>query len=384
MVIEDLSKPLLEHKKLAPVYQADPAERMISFLIDSALVAPIVTLVCSVHLKEIGLDEAQGFSSSLIYSMWITAAFTSISLQSLFLYFIASTPGQAFLNLKVQSIETEKLEWGACFLRSITFHFSFLLMMVPFFEVLTHSMGRCAHDRISDTIVVQAHATQRLRLSAQARWNLKFITFMFFFCSFSVYLIEADESFSNPSLQTSSEFETLDQVVSQALLLKKFDVDTQKKVDELLWKAKTKNDQALAYFYRFKSTDKKSDQLLISHQICENKSKSLCQLSRAEMGLETKKIEFDENQSLSVLIALMQYSAKVSDFKSAYLYHKKLKDYGSLSEALKIWDVSLFLKSIESPEGQRQPASVNPDFDELSPEEPYQWVEKFKLERGQL
>ena len=297
MVIEDISKPILDNKNKAPVYQADPAERMISFMLDSALLTPIITLVCSIHLKEISLDEAEGFSSSLIYSMWITAAFTSVSLQSLFLYFFSCTPGQAFLNLKVQSIETEKLEWGACFLRSITFHLSFLLLMIPFIEVLTHRLGRCAHDRISDTMVVQAHATQKLQLSTQARWNLKFLTFVFVYLAFSVYLIDSDESLSYPSLQTELETETLDQVVSEALLLKKFDVETQKRVDELLWKAKSKKDHVLAYFYRFKNSPKKSDQLLISQQICQKNNSALCNVTRSELGLESEKIKFDKNQA---------------------------------------------------------------------------------------
>jgi len=376
MVIEDLSKPLLEHKKLAPVYQADPAERMISFMLDSALLAPIVTLVCSFHLKEIGLDEAQGFSSSLIYSMWITAAFTSISLQSLFLYFFSCTPGQAFLNLKVQSIETEKLEWGACFLRSITFHFSFLLMMIPFVEVMTHRLGRCAHDRISDTMVVQAHASQKLRLSTQARWNLKFLTFLFVYLSFCVYLIDSDESLSYPSLQVNAEAESLDQVVSQALLLKKFDIETQKKVDELLWKTKSKKDPTLAYFYRFKSSDKKSDQLLISQQICQKNNSALCHLTRFELGLESEKIGFEKNQASTVLIALMQHSAQNSDLKSAYQYYDELKSFDSLLDSLRIWDVSLYLKTVETMNGKRQPASDK--------EESHLWIENYREERSQL
>jgi uncharacterized RDD family membrane protein YckC len=380
MVIEDLSKPLLENKNKAPVYQADPAERMISFMLDSALLAPIITLVCSIHLKEISLDEAEGFSSSLIYSMWITAAFTSVSLQSLFLYFFSSTPGQAFLNLKVQSIETEKLEWGACFLRSITFHLSFLLMMVPFIEVLTHRLGRCAHDRISDTMVVQAHATQKLRLSTQARWNLKFLTFVFVYLAFSIYLIDSDESFSYPNLQTEARTETLDEVVSEALLLKKFDIETQKKVDELLWKAKSKKDQVLAYFYRFKSSTKKSDQLLISQQICQKNNSALCHVTRSELGLTSDQIKFEKNQASTVLIALMQNAALNSDLNLAYRYYDELKDLEFLDEALKIWDVSLYLKSVESITGRRQPASEKNDQRETSQE----WIENFRQERSQL
>ncbi len=380
MVIEDLSKPLLENKNKAPVYQADPAERMISFMLDSALLAPIVTLVCSIHLKEISLDEAEGFSSSLIYSMWITAAFTSISLQSLFLYFFSCTPGQAFLNLKVQSIETEKLEWGACFLRSITFHLSFLLMMVPFIEVLTHRLGRCAHDRISDTMVVQAHATQKLRLSTQARWNLKFLTFVFVYLAFSIYLIDSDESLSYPSLQAESQTETLDEVVSEALLLKKFDVETQKKVDELLWKAKSKKDHVLAYFYRFKSSTKKSDQLLISQQICQKNSSALCNVTRSELDLESDQVKFEKNQPSTVLIALMQHAALNSDLSLAYRYYDELKGFEFLDEALRIWDVSLYLKSVESMNGRRQPASEKKEERAASQE----WIEKFREERSQL
>lgn len=377
MVIEDLNQL---KKKAEAVYQADPTERMISFLLDSALLAPLITFVCSIHLKEIELDQAQGFTSSLIYSMWMTALFTSISLQSLFLYFFSSTPGQAFLNLKVQSIETEKLEWGACFLRSLTFHFSFFLMMIPFIEALTHRLGRCAHDRVSDTIVVQAHASQKLALSNQARWNLKFVVFVIVYLSFSIFLFHSDESLSYPQLQSTVESESLDQVVAEALLLKKFDSETQKKVDGLLWKARAEQHSPSAYYYRFKSATKKSDQLFISQVMCQKKQDVLCQAARGELGLEHESLKFDKNLSRTAMVALMQQSAQRFDLKTAYLFHLELQEIEALSMALKVWDVSLFLRSMENP-SQRQPASVT---SESLPDETQLWLQNYRNERNQL
>ncbi|MFN9069235.1 MAG: RDD family protein, partial [Bdellovibrionales bacterium] len=154
MVFEDIA---IEKEQNPKWHAADPIERFFAFCLDITLLTPIIAFVCSIHMREIENDIAQGFDSGLWFSLLTTGLFSSISLQSIFLYFYSATPGQAMLNLKVQSLESETLTWGDAFTRSIAFHFSGLLLFLPFIEVFTHRIGRCLHDRISDSIVIQPY-----------------------------------------------------------------------------------------------------------------------------------------------------------------------------------------------------------------------------------
>lgn len=356
MVIEDLSSVNSSHQKWNP---ADPIERFFSFCLDFALLLPLITFVCSFHIREIDLDEAQGFQSYLWFSMLITGTFTSICLQAVFWYFFSSTPGQAMLNLRVQSLEGVRLEWGACFLRSVTFHLSLLLLFFPFLDVYTHRLGRCAHDRVSDSIVIQPYPRNWKRPSESQIWNLRLLTLVGVLASVLFVVMEFSAEIGTPSLAQGSrareESKSLDDLVARALLLKDFDSETDKKLDELLWKTGEAKDRELVYFYRLKAADSDEEKEIYKVQICQTSKTELCQIIKDDV----KSLVVENVRSRSALVAFMQDRAQRADYKTAFEVYDQLQLYPSLEVPLQVWDVALHLKIEEALKSKRAPASEN-------------------------
>jgi uncharacterized RDD family membrane protein YckC len=380
MVIEDLNQ--VQNPKSSQVntyYPADPVERMFSFLLDISFLSPIISLACAYHFQEIIQDEAQNFQSNLWMSMLLTGAFTSISLQSLFLYFFESTPGQAFLSLKVKSVESDRLSWGACFLRSIGFHISCVFFFVPFIESFTHRMGRCLHDRLSDTMVVQFEPPQFRYFSSVGIQNIKKITFL---SSFFVVLILLN-AFSLdpflPSISLGSQQTPVDQLVSQALLLKEFDAKKQSEMSERLWTAKNGQERNLIYFYQFSFEKDKIQKEWISQKICQKEQSLICQLTQLSLDQDKKILPSDwklEKMNLTEKVGLMKQAARVQNFNLAFQVHESLLKNQKIHRAVQIWDVALFIQAVDAKSRSRNPASQN---SKASSE-----IDDYKAVRGEL
>lgn len=377
MVIEDLNQNKYQETKKS-FYPADPVERMFSFLLDLTFLSPFISLVCAYHFQMILQDESQNFQSSLWISMLLTGAFTSICLQTLFLYFYESTPGQAFLSLKVKSVEVEKLTWGACFLRSIGFHISCVLFFVPFVESFTHRLGRCLHDRLSDTMVVQLEPPKLKYFSQTGVESLKKITFL---TSFFVALVLLNVFSLDPFLPKADlavQKVSVDQFVAQALLLKEFDAQKHLEMNERLWTAKNDQDRNLVHYYQFIFADDKVQRKLISQKICQKGDGLVCKLTKLNLDEEPKVQPADwklEKMNLTEKVGLMREAALKKNFALAFQVHESLQKQKEVSLALKVWDVALFIQAQDQKTKSRNPASHDGS---VSP------VEVFKTSRGEL
>lgn len=379
MVIEDLNQNQnLKSNQVTGLYPADPVERIFTFLLDVAFLSPIVSLVCAYHFQEILQDEAQNFQSQLWMSMLTTGVFTSISLQSLFLYFFEATPGQAFLNLKVKSVELDRLSWGTCFLRSIGFHISCLLFFIPFIEGFTHRLGRCFHDRLSDTMVVQLESPKFRYFSNSAIENLKKITFLSSFISVLYLLNVFSQDPFLPTITMSSEKKSVDQLVSQAILLKEFDSKKQSEMSERLWTAKNERERSLIYFYQFNFEKDEEMKAWISQKLCQKNQNLICQLTELSLHSDKKISPSDwklENMNLTEKVGLMKQAAKVQNYMLAFQVHKSLLEDQKINRAVQIWDVALYIKAMDAKNKLRNPASAKP---ETSP------IEDYRSSRGEL
>jgi hypothetical protein len=352
MVFEDISVEKTQSPKWHP---ADPLERFFAFCLDITLLTPLIAFVCSIHMREIENDITQGFDSGLWLSLLTTGLFSSVSLQTLFFYFYSATPGQSMLNLKVQSLENENLSWGDSFTRSFTFHLSGLLLFIPFIEVFTHRIGRCLHDRVSDSIVIQPYPKSQKPLTLLQINNLKMVTLLGLFFSILIFIFQISERAAEPlSLIKNSELPGhLDSFTAKAVLLKNFDSETQEKIDQLLWKSKSNQDRDVAYYFRWRATQDKDEKTLILAKICQVEDSLFCRI----LNSKTKKIDVKTIRSQTALVALLNTKAEISDFQAAFEAYDALKKYRSLNQALKVWDVGLFLKLEKALKNQRSPAS---------------------------
>ncbi|MFN9066819.1 MAG: hypothetical protein ACK5V3_06290, partial [Bdellovibrionales bacterium] len=121
------------------------------------------------------------------------------------------------------------------------------------------------------------------------------------------------------------------------------------------------------YYYRWRATQDKDEKTLIQAKICQIESSLFCRI----LNSQTEKIDFKSIRSQTALVALLNLKAENSDFQSALEVYDSLKKYRSLSHALKVWDVGLFLKLEKTLKSQRSPASE--DFKKR--------LEEFKTER---
>lgn len=379
MVIEDLNQdqnPQFNRSK--GLYPADPVERIFSLLLDIAFLSPLVSLTCAYHFQEILQDESQDFQSQLWVSMLVTGVFTSISLQSLFLYFFEATPGQAFLSLKVKSVESSHLSWGTCFLRSIGFHISCLLLFLPFVESFTHRLGRCLHDRISDTMVVQLESPKFKYFTHVGIENLKKFTFLssFFVALFLLNSFSLDHFL--PSITLNAEQKSVDHLVSQAILLKEQDVQKLNEMNERLWTAKNERERNLIFYYQFLFENDVVQQKWISQKICQNEQSLICELTKLSLSEDKKISPSDwklENMNLTEKVGLMKEAAQVQNFALAFQVHESLLEDQKINLAVQVWDVALFIKAMEANMNSRKPASARPDSSQ---------IEDYKSARGDL
>jgi hypothetical protein len=367
MVFEDIS---IGNPKPFQWNPADPIERFFAFCLDITLLTPIIAFVCSIHMREMENDIMQGFDSGLWLSLLSTGMFASISLQTFFFYFFSATPGQSMLNLKVQSLENDYMSWGDSFTRSITFHLSGLLLFIPFIEVFTHRIGRCLHDRVSDSIVIQPYPKSQKPLSIPQINNLKMITLLGVFFSLLMFVYQISEKAAEPLslIKNSDSLGQLDSFAAKSILLKNFDRETHEKIDQLLWKSKSNPDRDVAYYYRWRASNDKDEKTLLLAQICQSVNSLFCQI----LSDKSEKIDVKKIRSQTALVALLTAKAEASDFNSAFEVYDVLKKYRSLSQPLKVWDVGLFLKLEKTLKSKRSPA--NEDYKSR--------LEEFKNERG--
>ncbi|MGE5086933.1 MAG: RDD family protein [Bacillota bacterium] len=162
MLFPDLSAPdihpLKEPKTQTPV--AFVADRFLALILDFLIFSPIVSFLLAGLIRQaktffmVSLHSQEGLvAAGLIFSAGITIV---VLLQSVFLYFWQATPGQFFMQMRVVSYPTlrDRLTYAQCVIRALGFCASFLLLALPFLEVLSHPLRRAFHERASDTVVM--------------------------------------------------------------------------------------------------------------------------------------------------------------------------------------------------------------------------------------
>jgi uncharacterized RDD family membrane protein YckC len=149
---------------------ASVADRFLAFVLDSFLLAPVISLMVAGQLKEVRNYALQNENSPEAVIVWfmfvLSVILISIFLQAVFTFFWSATPGQRLLNLRVVSLSYSSYEnnfnslsFMQCLFRSFLWWFSFLFIGWPFLEILSHPQRRCLHDRASDTMVISAVPT---------------------------------------------------------------------------------------------------------------------------------------------------------------------------------------------------------------------------------
>ena len=130
MVIEDISykKPTLNSRdKYLPAH----IDRLFAAVIDFLIFSPFVALFTSGILADFKMNALlSDFSNqySLLFQYLFTVFVLFVSYESLFIYFLAATPGHYFLYQRLEAVNPEdgQLSLIRIFFRSIFKFFSFV------------------------------------------------------------------------------------------------------------------------------------------------------------------------------------------------------------------------------------------------------------------
>jgi uncharacterized RDD family membrane protein YckC len=367
MVIPDFSAP--ENNANLNPHPASPLDRFLAGIFDLMLLVPIATFVPSIHIREARIDYLQGFESHIWYQVILLWILTYVVVQTAFLYFAKTTPGGMIMHLRVRSLNGE-MSWNQCLLRSFFSLLSWLLLGLPFLEVITHPVARAWHDRISDSIVIdlKGRPFNRGVLS-----NVGFVRTFLVIGVFALLMLLSTFINSQDELLFTGESESIestDSLVAQALLKKDFYEDTQNEIEERIWRNEKNWEKSLAYFFKLQVEKNDDVKKALSDQICKwsqtEKAAPLCELSKYSLQNKNPKLLFNlaknDLPGLTTKVFLLKELTKNSNYPTALKIYEQIKGQSTLSasfkDSLKIWDVSLFWAMREAQnKSKRLPAS---------------------------
>lgn len=399
MVFPDLSAPEVKphHPKSSSVPVAFVADRFVALILDFLILSPIVSLLIAGlvrQTKTFFLLDAQSAEGVVAAGLVVLAVVAIVTLlQSVFLYFWQATPGQIFLQLRVISypVYQPRLSYAQCVIRSLSWSFSFVLLALPFMEILSHPLRRAFPDRAADTLVITLkkvhddgpHPIESRFITSWMRMSFLFLLLFGVLGFFKTYhSLMAGEYRSKGTqvaackeMRGSADLEgiaRLDAAVSLYLLNEISGECLDKEADVALW-GDPVNAQPLAYLAKYLLADGEAQEQYLA-KICEDSSSSTCALARymAEEG-DLEDLEHADSRLWTTKYLKSEEAFATNDFAGSLKAITELQKNPVLQPALEkrfvrsVWalrDAELVPQS-----GGRMPASA---ADQES------WIDDFK------
>lgn len=397
MVFPDLSAPEVCQKKNVAERTAIAfiADRFLALVLDFLIMSPVVSLLLAGLMKKtktyflLDAQSPEGFVAGLL--IFILGACIVILLQSVFMYYWQATPGQFFMQMRVISYPhyRQRLSFSQCALRSFCFCASFLLLALPFLEVLSHPLRRAFHERASDTMVITLKKVcddgpEPLEERFVSSWlRMSFAIFAVFagVGGLKTYYSLHQSSYQAASVTAQCKeihdkdlqgVARLDAAISLFLLNDISEECLNKEAESSLW-GDPVNSQEMAYLAKYLVADK-DEQELYMKRVCQDRSSSSCLLARY----------LQDNSELELLAAADQklWTTQVLKVEEQYDAHhfdaslesiEKLQAVPALKSAMEkkyvrsIWA----LRDSSSRKSGRVPASVSKS-----------WIDDFKEKYG--
>lgn len=401
MLFPDLSAPEVSQtenqtNKKAIAFIAD---RFLALVLDFLIISPIVSLFLAGLMRKtktyflLDSQSAEGFVAGLL--VFILGAALIVLIQSVFLYFWQATPGQYFMQMRVISYPhaRNRLTFSQCLVRSFCFNASFVVIAIPFLEVLSHPLRRAFHERASDTMVITLkkvcddgpHEMEERFISSWIRMG--FLIFALFavvgtlktYHSLHVggYKVSAAtttqcKEIPDADLQGSSR---LDAALALFMLNEISDECLHKEAEASLW-GDPVNSQDMAYLAKYLISDTE-EQKEYFKKICSDKTSSACLLGTYLKENGEKHLLKDADQKLWVTqVLLIEDKYESRNIVDSLEAIEKLQKVPALRVAMEkkyvrsIWA----LKESSGRKAGRAPASANT--------ESKSWIEDFKEKYG--
>ncbi|WP_347356451.1 RDD family protein [Bdellovibrio sp.] len=399
MVFPDLSAPEVKphYPKSSSVPVAFVADRFVALILDFLIFSPIISLLIAGLVRQtktffmLDMQSAEGVIAATLVVGCIV--FLVTFLQSIFLYFWQATPGQLFLQLRVISypIYQPRLTYAQCLIRSVCWSFGFLLLAIPFLEILSHPFRRAFPDRAADTLVItlkKEHDDGPMPIESRFISSWMRMSFLFlalfgvlgFMKAYHGLYTGAYKATAGKSVVTvckevkGSEgldgTARLDMALSLFLLNEISGECLEKEAEVALW-GDPVNSQPLAYLAKYLLADSKAQEDYFA-KICEDSSSATCALARymAEDG-DKEDLEMADSGLLVTQFLKSEDMFAAQDYAGSLKAISQMQKHPVLKAALEkryvraVWA----LRDTEfTPQKGRAPASVDPDA----------WIDDFK------
>jgi uncharacterized RDD family membrane protein YckC len=363
---------------------AGVSDRFTAAVFDFFILSPVVSLLLAGLLREIKtylILDSHSPEASVIWVLFVAAGiFSTILLQSLFLYFWGATPGQRFLLLRVVSFPQEApLTFSQCLLRSALGLCSFLFLGVPYLEVISHPLRRVFHERASDTIVISLkEKLQYAPLAIEKRFvglwvRLSFALFIaagvilaareYLDAKRGLFARTADAQKLFCSDIAAVEDETSPERLDRALALFLTDEVTadclEKEADRALWDV-TEDNKTWAYLAKGIVGSDSKIQNEYFDKVCQTQDKvEACVIARYLGEDEDEaRFEFQAPQSASGKVLVLDQQMADRNFPAAFASIKDLRELDFLNAHLERNFVRAVWSTAGAKSKSRAPASV--------------------------
>lgn len=168
MVLPDqFSKPQT-YKSLTPCYVPSTAQRVVAFVIDILIFAPVISFFLIGLFSKLKFNTLVSIGSPEVAEIYGLYAFSYffiwILFQTLFSYFYQATPGQYFLKMEIKKSDGSSPQLIHIFFRHLFFPFHIFTFGLSLLEKFFNSQSLCFHDKVSDTQVLTTAQQNREEL----------------------------------------------------------------------------------------------------------------------------------------------------------------------------------------------------------------------------
>lgn len=393
MVFKDLSAPEAHpYKRPAnSIPIASVSDRFVAFILDFLIFSPIISLLTAGLMRQtktifmLNTGASQGMLAAAMVCIAVFALV--VLLQTAFLFHWQATPGQLFMQMRVESFPhvQGRLSLNQCLLRSLMWCTGFALLAVPFIEIASHPLRRAFHERASDTVVVTLkqnydegpHPLESRFIGSWLRMSFLFLLLIGVLGFFKTYyslqagFYREETTVDNLCKEMKDTdlwgISRLDAALSLYLLNEITSECLNKEAEAFLWSDPV-NSQELAYLAKFVAADEAA-QADYYDKICESPTKT-CSLARylAEDG-DVEDLEMADDKLWTVQLLQSDEKFSQKDYVGSLKLISDLQTKPSLKTAIEkryvrgIW--ALREQADGKPQPGRRPASSDEERDSL-------------------
>jgi len=389
MLFRDLSTPEIpsSHSKSGPAI-ASPGDRFLALVIDFLIFSPVVSLIGAGLLKKskaLFMLNPQSVEGFFLWMFFVALAFLFTSfLQSVFWLGWQATPGQMFMQLRVVSYpgdENKRLSYAQCFLRAVLWNISFVMIAVPFLDVLGHPLRRALHERASDTMVVTLkNSSDPGPVALESRFVGTWMRFFFVGLGLfaALFVMKSVDTLKSQliSKTTAPDISCTNTVVADLDGTKRLDVSLslflldnfsaeclKKEADIAIWSGLDEGSLGLAYLAKSLTVDDLATQKQYVEKSCAESDVEVCELAKFladEDAGKNGKVEFASSNLISTQVISLQTDIERGRYLEALKQIEAVQKEEALSESLEkiyvraIWSLR---EDMKSPKKSRLPAS---------------------------